>query len=117
MFFGDINDYLIELLRKDIETELLRRLFDFYERMDLTGDALVKEVLSCTILERLGDEKEVLQIAYRYKGKETRKVPPNGFAAAVRSVPMQAQRKKRPSLEYKGRPRSYRLLLIGKTYW
>ncbi|WP_090111717.1 hypothetical protein [Cohnella sp. OV330] len=73
VFFGELNDYLIELLRKDIEDELLIRLFEFYERMELKGDTLVKEVLSCTILERLGDEKEILEIAYRYMGKETRK--------------------------------------------
>lgn len=73
VFFGNLNDYLIELLRKDIETKLLIRLFDFYERMEIEGDTLVKEVLSCTILERLGDEKEILENAYRYMGKETRK--------------------------------------------
>ncbi|UKS28531.1 hypothetical protein LOZ80_06250 [Paenibacillus sp. HWE-109] len=77
VFFGDLNDYLIELLRKDIETELLIRLFEFYERMELKGDTLVKEVLSCTILERLGDEKEILEVAYRYMGKETRKASDN----------------------------------------
>lgn len=77
VFFGDLNDYLIRLLRKDIETELLVRLFEFYERMELKGDTLVKEVLSCTILERLGDEKEILEIAYKYMGKETKKASDN----------------------------------------
>lgn len=72
VFFGELNDYLIELLRKDIETELLIRLFEFYESMELKGDTLVQEVLSCSVLERLGDEKEILEIAYKYMGKETR---------------------------------------------
>ncbi|MGO4698942.1 hypothetical protein AB4Z50_32300 [Paenibacillus sp. 2TAB26] len=77
VFFGSLNDFLIELLRKNIETELIIRLFEFYERMELKGDTLVKEVLSCTILERLGDEKEILEIAYSYMGKETRKASDN----------------------------------------
>lgn len=77
VFFGSLNDFLIELLRKNIETELIIRLFEFYERMELKGDTLVKEVLSCTILERLGDEKEILEIAYSYMGKQTRKASDN----------------------------------------
>lgn len=72
VFFGDCNDFFIKFLEKE-ETEKLKNLFEFFERMATKGDDYVKELLSVTILERLGEDKKNLNTAYRYMGKETRK--------------------------------------------
>jgi hypothetical protein len=54
------------------DEERLKRLFAFFETMVSNGDEYVAELLSVTILERIGDVKKVLDIAYKYMGKETR---------------------------------------------
>jgi hypothetical protein len=72
VFFGECNDYFIQFLKKD-KTEELERLFDFLERMATEGDDYVKELLSVTILERLGDDRKILNSAYKYMCNETRK--------------------------------------------
>ncbi|MFC4322005.1 DUF7674 family protein [Litchfieldia salsa] len=51
----------------------LKRLFAFFESMVTNGDEYVAELLSVTILARIGDDKKVLTTAYKYMGKETRK--------------------------------------------
>jgi hypothetical protein len=71
VFFGECNDYFIKFLETEVTKEL-EKLFDFFERM-AKGDEYVQELLSVTILERLGDNKEILNTAYKYMGKETRK--------------------------------------------
>ncbi|TFB12912.1 hypothetical protein E3U55_16915 [Filobacillus milosensis] len=71
VFFGECNDYFIKYLETE-KTKELEKLFDFFERM-ATGDEYVKELLTVTILERLGDNEEILNTAYKYMGKETRK--------------------------------------------
>jgi hypothetical protein len=70
-FFRECNDYFIKLLKTE-KTKELEKLFDFFERM-AKGDEYVKELLTVTILERLGDNKEILNKAYKYMDKETRK--------------------------------------------
>lgn len=72
IFFGECNDYIIESLQKE-EREKLVKLFDFFEKMAVAGDEYVRELLSVTILERIGDDKDILSIAHKYMGKETRK--------------------------------------------
>ncbi|WP_441422440.1 DUF7674 family protein [Anaerobacillus sp. MEB173] len=69
---GDCNEYIIEYLEKD-ETDKLEKFFNFFEKMAIEGDDYTKELLTVTILERLGDDKEILITAYKYMGKETRK--------------------------------------------
>ncbi|WP_335871882.1 DUF7674 family protein [Bacillus sp. 2205SS5-2] len=73
VFFGECNDYFIDFLVKEENSRDLVKLFEFFESMAIKGDEFVKELLSVTILERLGDNKEVLNKAYKYMGKETRK--------------------------------------------
>lgn len=72
VFFGECNEYFIKFLQSE-EAEILENLFDFFEKMATKGDDYVKELLSVTILERLGDDKKVHNTAYKYMGKETRK--------------------------------------------
>lgn len=73
VFFGECNEYFIQLLEKE-KTDKLEKLFNFFERMATKGDDYVKELLIVTILERLGDDKKILNTTYKYMGKETRKV-------------------------------------------
>ncbi len=70
--FGDIlNPLLIEKLKMNDDIDLLKRIFDFFELMALSDDEKVKEVLACTVLERLGDDKFILQQAEYFMKKST----------------------------------------------
>ncbi|MDQ6596397.1 hypothetical protein E2K98_29800 [Bacillus salipaludis] len=73
VFFGECNDYFIELIGKEKEIQKIKELFAFFEQMATQGDDDVKELLSVAILARLGDSKKLLQAAYKYMGDETRK--------------------------------------------
>ncbi len=59
-------------LKKE-ETEKLINIFTIFERMATEGDEYVKELLKLTIHERIGDDKKILETAYKNMGKETRK--------------------------------------------
>lgn len=73
VFFGECNEYFIDLISKEKDINKIKSLFKFFERMATRGDDEVKELLSVTILARLGDSKSLLQIAYKYMGAETTK--------------------------------------------
>jgi hypothetical protein len=73
VFFGECNDYFVELIDKEKDLPKIKALFTFLERMATQGDDDVKELLSVTILARFGDSKDLLQTAYKYMGAETRK--------------------------------------------
>ena len=73
--FGDVlNPFLIEALHKNVKEELLEKVFAFLERMAKSDDVLVQEVLGCTVLERIGDDKAILQKAKKYMKEETRRI-------------------------------------------
>lgn len=73
--FGDIlNPFLIEALHKNENEELLKKVFAFLERMATSNDSLVQEVLGCTVLERIGDDKAILKKAKKYMKEETNKI-------------------------------------------
>jgi hypothetical protein len=55
VFFGECNDYFVELVSKEKDIPKIKALFDFLERMATQGDIDVKDLLSVTILARLGD--------------------------------------------------------------
>jgi hypothetical protein len=73
VFFGECNDYIIKLLEDEKDLPRIKELFNFLELMAIQGDNEVKNLLSVTILERLGDSKEILDKAYKYMGPETRR--------------------------------------------
>ncbi|WP_050181301.1 DUF7674 family protein [Domibacillus robiginosus] len=73
IFFGECNEYFIKLIEEDKEIPKIERLFDFFEQMAIQGDDYVKELLSATILGRLGDSKQALEKAHKYMGFETKK--------------------------------------------
>ncbi|AEH46533.1 DUF7674 family protein [Parageobacillus thermoglucosidasius] len=73
VFFGEtLNEDLPALINSGKE-EKLRSIFDFIEFMLKKGDTDVQEVITLTILARLGDEPEILKKALKYMGTETRK--------------------------------------------
>ena len=67
VFFGNlINQPLSELLRKNIEEQIIQKYIDFIERMYSYGDDDVKNIVEVTILEYLGDDNAVLKNAFNY---------------------------------------------------
>lgn len=74
VFFGEtLNEKLIELLRDEkIHKDEISKIFNFLEKVAVEGDLDTKEVLTVTILERLGDNKKLLETSYKYMGKNTK---------------------------------------------
>lgn len=73
VFFGEtINEDLPVLLEKHCDMEKLKNVFKFMERMATEGDIHVQELLSTTILERLGDNPRLLEVAAVYMGDKTK---------------------------------------------
>lgn len=71
--FGNVlNPFLVELLAKEGEEELKVRIFGFLEQMAISPDEYVENILAVTVLERLGDDKSILEEAYKYMGAQTR---------------------------------------------
>lgn len=65
VFFGDsINKTLTELLKKNDDIDTIQRYINFINLMYRMGDDAVKNIVIVTILEYLGDDKEVLTNAY-----------------------------------------------------
>lgn len=76
VFFGDIlNPFLVnEALIKTDDTALIKRLFQFMEKMSVSKDVKVQEVLGVTILEGLGDDRKILKKARKFMRPETLKM-------------------------------------------
>lgn len=71
--YGDIlNPYIDELLRAKDETTL-RRVFDFIERLSLSDDKRVQDLVAVTVCEHLGNDNQRLRDAIRYMGDATLK--------------------------------------------
>lgn len=72
---GDVlTHYLVDLLDRNENQELLVRVFKFLEMMATSEDDYVVNVLQVTVLEVVGDSKKVLRTAYWYMGDETRRL-------------------------------------------
>ncbi|OQM44370.1 hypothetical protein B6A27_17370 [Anoxybacillus sp. UARK-01] len=73
VFFGEtLNEDLPELIRKRAWYKV-KKIFDFIELMLKEGDINVQEVITMTVLARLGDEPEIMEKTLKYMGPETRK--------------------------------------------
>ncbi|MGD6942582.1 DUF7674 family protein [Cytobacillus gottheilii] len=73
VYFGECNEFFINYINEDNPQEL-QRLFTVFEIMATQGNDEVVNTLSVTILERLGDDRKVLNTARKYMGKVTRKL-------------------------------------------
>jgi hypothetical protein len=72
VFFGDVlNKYLVHELQVSYDPALLSRIFNFMNMMAKSKDQEVRAVLTDTILEYLGDDKDVLKIARSFMKPET----------------------------------------------
>lgn len=73
--FGDlIMPFLIDLINSEINSNIVERIFRFFEGMAISQDKDVQNVLVVTILESLGDSKEILSKTREYMGDETLKL-------------------------------------------
>ena len=73
IMFGDVVvPFVLNLLRNDSEKELCLA-FDFFEKMDTSGDAEIAEVLEFTVIESLMSHgKAIFEKAYNHMGPETK---------------------------------------------
>lgn len=62
---------IIELLKENTEERLLGEIFAFFEDVSNYGDEHLINIFSITVLEILGNEKEVLEMAKIYMGPKT----------------------------------------------
>jgi hypothetical protein len=73
--YGDtFNLYLSALLHYNQETDMIRRIFVFYEFLATEGDAEVQNLVQTTLLEYLWDYSHIYQRALSFMGEYTRKL-------------------------------------------
>ena len=65
---------VINLLKNDIETEKIKRLFDYFEEVCINSDAYLLNVFSITSLEILGNDRDILKKAKKYMDPTTTKL-------------------------------------------
>jgi hypothetical protein len=70
VFFGDeLNPVLLKLLLDNNDHRRIQSFFDFFERrMTASNDAYAVNVLTTTILARLGDDPKTLKNAFPFMG-------------------------------------------------
>jgi len=72
IFFSNVvNISLVQALKRNGKSELLRRIFNFFEHMALSSDKMVSDLLVAGILEVLGDDKVVLKKARKLMAVKT----------------------------------------------
>lgn len=62
---------ILVLLAKNENSELLKKLFDYFEELVNGEDSHLINVFSITVLEILGNDKAILGIAKQYMGPKT----------------------------------------------
>ncbi|MDQ0888849.1 hypothetical protein QFZ81_003937 [Paenibacillus sp. V4I9] len=76
--FGNIlNPFLINLLvdgKSEKDTQFILNVFGFIEEMASCDDIEVRNVVSTTIMARIGDDFTILKQALKYMGKETKRL-------------------------------------------
>jgi hypothetical protein len=73
--FKDIlNPYLINLLEINENKELISRIFDFLEKMAMSHDYILKNVLELMVLDELARDKTILTKSRKYMGKYTKEM-------------------------------------------
>lgn len=64
---------IINLLKDSKKSELLKRIFDYFESVIKCEDIELKDVFITTVLESLGNDKTILKKAREYMGPQTMK--------------------------------------------
>lgn len=62
---------VVTLLEKNNDTELLKKIFDYFETVSNNADEELKNIFSVTTLEILGNDEKVLETAKMYMGPKT----------------------------------------------
>lgn len=62
---------IIQMIKKDEEISKLIELFDYLEMAVNFGDEEMINIISVTVLEILGNDRDVLNIARKYMGSKT----------------------------------------------
>lgn len=62
---------LIKLLAADKEINILNNIFDYFETISNSRDEHLINIFSVTVLEILGNDKRILEVAKKYMGPVT----------------------------------------------
>ncbi|WP_160679949.1 resolvase [Clostridium sp. C8-1-8] len=62
---------IIHLIKENKKTKLLKNIFDYFENVSNCEDEHLISIFSITVIEILGNDKQVLKIAKEYMGKKT----------------------------------------------
>ncbi|MDS0526626.1 resolvase [Clostridium sp. SHJSY1] len=62
---------IIHLIKENKKTKLLENIFNYFERVSNCTDEHLINIFSITVLEILGNDKQVLKIAKEYMEKKT----------------------------------------------
>lgn len=62
---------IIDMLKKNKETDKLKEIFEYFERVSTSADKDLLNAFFVTTLEILGNEAEILKIAKQYMGPTT----------------------------------------------
>ncbi len=62
---------ILKLLSENREQQLLENIFKYFEEIINSDDSHLINVLSITVLEMLGNDKEILDTAKQYMGTKT----------------------------------------------
>ncbi|QOS77607.1 resolvase [Paenibacillus sp. JNUCC31] len=62
---------IIKLLSENRNINLLERIFDYFEEVSNCKDDHLINIFSITVLEILGNDREILQLAQQYMGPKT----------------------------------------------
>ena len=63
---------VIRLLSENNECDLINRIFDYFEQVSCCGQEQLINNFSVTVLEILGNDSQILNIAQLYMGPETK---------------------------------------------
>lgn len=77
---------ILNLLSVNREEKLLENIFGYFEEILNSDDFHLINVLSVTVLEKLGDDKAILEIAKQYMGPVTIKMQKEADLAIGRQV-------------------------------
>jgi F0F1-type ATP synthase delta subunit len=77
---------VIELIRQDQNIDLLERIFEYFEEVSNDEDTHLINIFSITVLEILGNEKNILRTAQKYMGPRTTKLQIEADKALGRKV-------------------------------
>ncbi|MEL7607691.1 MAG: resolvase [Sedimentibacter saalensis] len=65
---------ILKLLSEDSNVELLSHIFDYFEEVCNSEDNYLLNIFSVTVLEILGNDRAILEVAQKYMGPKTKQL-------------------------------------------